>query len=150
MKSYVLGIYFVWLVTVFVLLTGLYYALPDRYILDYKSISVEYECVNGLQVLHMKSERHPKVTTFGNGEDNIYVYPNDGGGPVRRIEYNNATYRRGTTNDAWDIEMQRPLVAGDYILVGEPQITFFLLTRPIDPITSNVFTVYKCEQNQLS
>lgn len=148
MKYWEYTINSIWLINLLVLVGGLYYAIPERYILDYRSINVEFECVEDSQVLHAQSERYPKITVTGSGEDNIYLYPIATGLPEKRIEWSGATYRAGTERDAWDILIEgAPLQPGRYVLVGEVQIKFLFLIRALDPIQSNVFNVTTCEKN---
>lgn len=146
MKHWQAAITITWAITLLMLVSIVFYVVPERWILDYRSIHVTTECVNGFQVLHAESERYPKITLQGRGEDNIYLYPKDASKPVRRLEFDNATYRRGTTGDGWDIKLDLPLPSGNYILVGEPQVSIFIYTRSLDPILSNVFTIDICDQ----
>ena len=146
MKHFQLAIFFIYFLIALVFMAGFYYAVPSNWLIDYRSIVVNFECIEDTQALHMESERHPRVTLIGNGEDNIWVYPKESQAtPEKRIEWSNSTYRRGTKYDAWDIVItDDPLKPGQYILIGEPQVTLFGLTRAIDTITSEVFTVEIC------
>lgn len=147
---FLIGIYFTYFLTVCVLVIGLFYAVPDKYILDYRSIVVKFSCDNPLE-LKASSVRYPQITTTGRGEDNIYIYRaefdsyKDAGLPVDRITWDDATYRVGTTNDAWPVTLHQTLSPGQYVLVGEPIIKWIIFERSIDPIQSDPFTIHLCE-----
>lgn len=132
------------MMTLGIFAVGMFFAVPDSWIIDYKSIVVEDACTADKKLI-AKSERYPKITVTGRGEDNIYVYPLNGDFPIDRVEWNDATYRKGTTGDRWPIVLHRPLQAGDYVLVGEPIIKFMFLERPIGQIQSNPFTISVCQ-----
>jgi len=138
------GILFINLMTMFVLFVGLFYAVPDRWILDYQQIIVKDACTTD-NFLSAESQRIPKITTLGRGEDNVYAYPLDGSLPIDRIEWEGAVYRVGTTEDKWKAPLHQPLAEGQYVLVGEPIIKLVFLERAIEPIISLPFTVTVCE-----
>ena len=147
MKHYEYAINSVWLITICILLWGIFNAVPEKWLIDYQSITIEYSCIDGTQILSASSVRYPKFTFLGSGEDNIFAYPLNGQGSIRRFEFDNAIYRNGSVSDSWDISItDNPLSPGDYILVGEPVIKLFFLSRALDPIESNVFNVTICDQ----
>jgi len=148
MKHWEYTINSLWLLNLVVLAVGVFYAIPDKYLLDYRSIDITYECIDGEQILHAVSERYPKITLAGSGEDNIFIYPvSDGDLPVKRIEWSGATYRVGTTNDAWDIIIEgENLQQGTYLLRGEILVKLLFLTRALDPVDSNSFEVSTCQK----
>lgn len=134
-------------VTLSVLAIVFLYIMPDRWLLDYRSINVQDICVGDLSVI-AQSERYPTVTLTAFGEDNIYVYPLNGDFPLDRVEWSNATYRRGTNGDRWIVELHRPLKEGTYVLVGEIILKVGPFPRPIDPIISESFNVIICDQTK--
>lgn len=132
------------MMTLGIFAVGVFFAVPDSWILDYRSITVEDACTTDKKLV-ATSERFPNVTVTGRGEDNIYVYPLNGDFAVDRIQWDDATYRKGTVGDRWIVPLHRTLDEGQYILVGEPIIKFMFLERPIDAITSKPFTISVCQ-----
>jgi len=139
-KIYRLVISFIICMIFVVILIGSYFLVPDKWILDYKTITVKDGCTSDLH-LDASSERYPKITTSASGEDNLYQYPLRGQLPLYRFEWSGATYRKGTTGDSWTIGLYETLEAGEYVIVGEPKVKFLFLERPIGPIEGEPFTI---------